>query len=194
MPVPAGAQVWWRSPGRLFHLVLMRVSFTRHMTRSTLEPFATGRFNGVSASAEVKPRASLYTRCHVHSGGFKGAEFVRIGKLQSHHSSVNSLPDTIQASPKSWQFFKTFVSGVKAQHTESSRVAGNVLDYCLWLRAFCRLFKSREAGSGYSWRAQVAGADRAWLILPSKTIFTYCWRRSKTMGLAWQPFFFLKSF
>lgn len=91
----------------------------------------TGRFNGVSASAEVKPRASLYTRCHAHSGGFKGAEFARIGKLQSHRSSVESSPDTIQASLKSWQFFKTFVSGVKAQHTESSGVAGNVLDYCL---------------------------------------------------------------
>lgn len=103
-------------------MVLMGVSFTRHMTQSTLDPVTVGRFNGVSASAEVKPRAS-YTR-HAHSGGFKGVEFVRIGKLQSHRTSVNSLPDTIHASPKSWQFFKTFVSGVKTQHTESSGVAG----------------------------------------------------------------------
>lgn len=104
-------------------MVLTGVSFTRHMTQCTLDPFTIGRFNGVSASAEVKPRAS-YTRCHAHSGGFKGVEFVRIGKLQSHRTSVNSLPDTIHTSPKSWQFFKTFVSGVKAQHTESSGVAG----------------------------------------------------------------------
>lgn len=36
----------------------------------------------------------------------------------------------------------------------------------------------------------MAGADRVWLTLLSKTIFTYCLQNSKTMGKAWQPFVF----
>ena len=35
-------------------------------------------------------------------------------ELHSDLSTVNSLYDTIHASLKSWQIFKTFVSGVKA--------------------------------------------------------------------------------
>ena len=35
-------------------------------------------------------------------------------ELHSDLSTVNSLYDAIHASLKSWQIFKTFVSGVKA--------------------------------------------------------------------------------
>lgn len=42
--------------------------------------------------------------------------------------TVNSLYDTIHASLKSWQIFKTFVSRVKAYHTGSSKVVENMLD------------------------------------------------------------------
>lgn len=49
------------------------------------------------------------------SWGFNGVEFCGgMKELRDDLSTVNSLYDTIHASLKSWQIFKTFVSGVKA--------------------------------------------------------------------------------
>ncbi|KAG8518781.1 LOW QUALITY PROTEIN: Zinc finger MYM-type protein 1, partial [Galemys pyrenaicus] len=82
------------------------------------------RFNVVATTfTEDEPRA-LYTHCHAHLGDLMVCRDMK--ELRSDLSPVNSLYDTIHASLKSWQIFKTFVSRVKASHTGSSGVVENM--------------------------------------------------------------------
>lgn len=74
-------------------------------------------FNVVATTfTEDEPRAKsfIYTLSCM-SWGFNGVGICRdMKELHSDLSPVNSFYDTIHASLKSWQIFKTFVSGVKA--------------------------------------------------------------------------------